>query len=82
MIGRPQITSTSNPLVKQVRALRQRKTRAETGLFIVEGLHHVGEAIESGWDIKSILYAPNVATSTFGKELLAADDPETPAGLF
>ncbi len=39
-------------------------------------MHHVGEAIESGWDIKSILYAPNVAASTFGKELLAADDPE------
>ncbi len=74
MIGRPQITSTSNPLVKQVRALRQRKARAETGLFIAEGLHHVGEAIESGWVIDSILYAPNVATSSFAKELLATDD--------
>ena len=43
------ISSHSNPLVRQVRALRSRKGREKTGLFLVEGIHHVGEAVEAGW---------------------------------
>lgn len=42
------LTSTANPLIKQVRALRQKKSRAASGTFLVEGIHHVGEAIEAG----------------------------------
>ena len=52
-----------------MRSLRQRKARAETGLFIVEGLHHVGEALEAGWEIDLILYTPDVLTSDFGRDL-------------
>jgi TrmH family RNA methyltransferase len=37
------ITSRDNPKIKQVRALRQRKERAARGLFLVEGIRHVGE---------------------------------------
>src|SRR5512140_2781269 len=68
---KPIITSMSNPLAKRVRALRQRKQRSELDLFVVEGLHHVGEVIEAGWDIDSILYAPDVLTSSFASILLA-----------
>ena len=64
------ITSLWNPLVKQARALRQRKARTESGLFLVEGIQHVGEAVEARWDIDSILYAPDLLTSTFAKDLL------------
>ncbi|HEY9151650.1 MAG TPA: RNA methyltransferase [Anaerolineales bacterium] len=70
-MSRPLITSLTNPLVKQARALRQRKSRAESGLFIVEGLHHVGEALEAGWQIDSILYSPEVLTSDFGHALIS-----------
>ncbi len=76
MSNRPLISSTSNPLIKKVRALRQRKTRAETGLFVVEGIHHVGEAVEAGWEIDSILYAPNVLVSNFANELIARNTQE------
>jgi len=65
------ITSLSNPLVKQARALRQRKARLEAGLFLVEGIHHVGEAVEAKWDVDTILYAPGLLTSSFAKDLLA-----------
>jgi len=41
------------------------------GLFIVEGLHHVGEALEAGWEIDSILYSPDVLTSDFGRDLIS-----------
>ena len=64
------ITSTSNPLIKQVRTLRQKKARVETKTFLVEGIHHVGEAIQAGWDVEVILYAPELLTSGFAKDLL------------
>lgn len=64
------ITSLSNPFVKQARALRQRKARSESGLFLVEGIHHVGEAIQAKWEVDSILYAPELLTSTFANGLL------------
>lgn len=65
------LTSTSNPFIKQVRALRQKKARAESGTFLVEGIHHVGEVLEAGWDVESIVYAPDLLTSGFAKDLLA-----------
>jgi RNA methyltransferase, TrmH family len=64
------ISSTSNSLVKQARALRQKKARNESGLFLVEGIHHVGEVVEAGWKVETILYASGVLTSPFAHELI------------
>ncbi|MGE5643924.1 MAG: RNA methyltransferase, partial [Byssovorax cruenta] len=66
-MDKPLITSLSNPLIKQARALHQKKARAESGLFLVEGIHHVGEAISAGWEVDSVLYAPQLLTSEFAK---------------
>ena len=65
------ITSLSNPLIKQARALRQKKARRESGMFLVEGIHHVGEVAEAGWDIESIIYAPDLLTSSFAHDLIS-----------
>jgi TrmH family RNA methyltransferase len=43
-----QITAFSNPLVKQVRGLRDKKNRRRDGLFIAEGLRILTEAREAG----------------------------------
>jgi TrmH family RNA methyltransferase len=43
-----QITAFSNPLVKQVRGLRDKKHRRAEGLFIAEGLRILTEAREAG----------------------------------
>ncbi|MGC8856772.1 MAG: TrmH family RNA methyltransferase [Anaerolineae bacterium] len=67
----PLLTSLSNPLVKQARALRQNKARAESGLFLIEGIHHVGEALEARWPLQTILYAPDLLSSEFAHRLLA-----------
>ncbi len=64
------ITSLSNPLIKQVRKLRQRKERAESGLFLVEGIHHVGAVIEAGWPVQIVLYDPERLVSDFGRDLV------------
>ena len=74
---KPLITSLSNPLIKQARSLHQKKARTESGLFLVEGIHHVGEAIEAGWDVDAILYAPDLLTSNFAKELLSRHSSES-----
>jgi RNA methyltransferase, TrmH family len=67
---KPLITSLSNPLIKQARALRQKKARLESGLFLVEGIHHVGEVLEAGWDVESVLYASGVLTSAFAHDMI------------
>ncbi|NOY99682.1 MAG: RNA methyltransferase [Chloroflexi bacterium] len=67
----PLITSRGNRLIKQARALRQRKARSETGLFLVEGIHHVGAAVEAGWDVETLFYAPGLLTSDYARGLIA-----------
>lgn len=64
------ISSPSNPLIKQARALRQKKARDESGLFLVEGILHVGEAAAAGWQIESLLYCPERLKSGFGRQLV------------
>jgi RNA methyltransferase, TrmH family len=79
---KPLITSLGNPLVKQARAMHQKKVRRESGLFLVEGIHHVGEVIEAGWDVESVLYTPDTLTSGFAHDLIARlGAPEGSSGL-
>jgi len=68
---KPLITSLGNPLIKQARALRQKKARLESSSFLVEGIHHVGEAVEAGWDVDAVLYAPDLLSSDFARDLIA-----------
>jgi TrmH family RNA methyltransferase len=62
-----QVTSLTNPLVKAVRALHQRKARDETGQFVAEGLKFVVEALELGRFPEILLHGPEAA----GHPLLA-----------
>jgi RNA methyltransferase, TrmH family len=50
------ITSVQNPLVKRLHALLDRKGREESGSFLIEGVHLVQEALQSGAEITTILY--------------------------
>ena len=72
MIEKEALTSRSNPLIKKLRSLRQRKGRVETGLFLVEGIHHVGAAIEANWDVDTLLYAPELLKSDYARDLIVA----------
>jgi len=68
---KPIITSLSNSLVKQARSLHQKKVRNESGLFLVEGIQHVGEALDAGWHFEAVLYAPDLLTSNFAQDLIS-----------
>lgn len=50
------ITSPSNPIIKDIKALELRKRRKESGLFIVEGLRAVREGVELGFALKYLAY--------------------------
>lgn len=64
------ITSFSNSKVKTIRKLEQKKYRQETGLFFIEGLRTVGEAIQTGAAIETLVISPDLLESQFGESLL------------
>lgn len=68
------ITSRSNPKVKAIRALRQHKARQESGTFLVEGIRHVGEAVEGGARLEAIFYAPELLHSAYALDLIEAQE--------
>ncbi len=55
------ITSLANPTVKAVRALHLRRARQESGLFLVEGLRSVSEAVAQGISPQILLHGPEAA---------------------
>ncbi|MHB1126465.1 MAG: TrmH family RNA methyltransferase [Bacillota bacterium] len=57
------ITSADNPLIKTVKNLKRRKARTELGLFVVEGLRGVREAIQSPATIEVVLYSPELLSA-------------------
>jgi TrmH family RNA methyltransferase len=67
------ITSSANPSIKSIRALRQRKEREERGLCFVEGIRQVAEALDSGASVEQLIVAPELLTSAFAHQLLASD---------
>ena len=62
-IARPgrvhEITSTANPIVKDIRRLTQKRHRDETDSFLGEGLKLVLDAVEQGWHVATLIYAKN-----------------------
>lgn len=64
------ITSLSNPRIKAIRKLRDRKERQETGLFYVEGLRIAAEAGQIPGRVETLIHAPELLTSSFGRQLV------------
>jgi RNA methyltransferase, TrmH family len=64
------LTSPNNPKIKQIRALRQHKARLESGLFVVEGIRHVGEAAEAGAQFDYLCYSPDFLKSDYALGLI------------
>jgi TrmH family RNA methyltransferase len=65
------LTSRNNPKIKQIRQLLgYRKERHSSGLFVVEGIRHVGEALEAHAQVEYICYAPELLSSEFAHQLI------------
>jgi TrmH family RNA methyltransferase len=63
------IASRSNPKIKLVRSLSQRKARQESGLFAVEGTFHIGAALEARAPLEFALVAPEALRGDFARGL-------------
>lgn len=57
------INSLTNPTVKFVRALHMKKTREESGQFLVEGLKIILDALDCGHVPKMVFFGPKESTS-------------------
>ncbi len=67
-----EITAFSNPLIKRVRNLREKRHRREEGLFIAEGLRILAEAEEAGRLPRWIFYTAEMRTHPLVLRLAAA----------
>lgn len=55
------LTSTTNPKIKQIRALQARtRSRREAGAFVIEGVRLVEEALAAEWQTQYVLYTPGL----------------------
>ena len=56
------ITSTANPKVKWVRQLQANsRERRQAGVFVVEGVRLVEEALAAGWEAQLVLYTADLS---------------------
>jgi RNA methyltransferase, TrmH family len=68
------ITGFSNPLVKQVRALRDKKYRRVEKQFLAEGLRILTEALDVGIVPKMLWYAPDSEAHPLVQRLITATE--------
>lgn len=64
------ITSTANEQIKAIRKLRERKYRQETGIFYIEGIRIVREAMMHPKRIQTLIVAPDLLQSVSAEEAL------------
>ncbi len=63
MSGRfKEISSTANPLIKEIRGLALKKNRDASGTFMAEGLKLVSDAVEKGWNVKTLVFGKSLAS--------------------
>jgi RNA methyltransferase, TrmH family len=69
-----EITGFSNPLVKRVRSLRDKKYRRAEGAFLAEGLRILTEAMDAGTLPHMIWHAPETSAHPIVKRLTEATE--------
>lgn len=69
-----QVTAFSNPTVKLLRSLRDKKARRAEGLFLAEGLRIIAEARDSGQLPQIIAFSSEGASHPLAAEIIAASE--------
>ncbi|HSX13259.1 MAG TPA: RNA methyltransferase [Chlamydiales bacterium] len=64
------ITSLQNSRVKLCVALRDRRSRKDTGLFLIEGYREITRAIDAGRTIETLLICPELFLGEKNEELI------------
>lgn len=67
-----QVTSHSNPVVKEIKGLvGQRKHRAQSGLFVGEGLKLATDALDAGWGVRYLAIGPEARDNPHAQQAAA-----------
>ena len=66
-----EVTSLTNPIIKDIRLLEKKRHREETGTFLAEGMKLVIDALDNGWEIRTLIYS-KAGKGNEGVEALAA----------
>lgn len=69
-----QVTAFSNPTVKRLRSLRDKKSRREEGMFLAEGLRIIAEARDSGSLPEIVAFSADGARHPLAAEIIAATE--------
>ena len=84
------ITSRDNKIYKRIKALKDKKQREKEGVFLVEGIRGVSDAVKNGLKPETIVLAEDFTgtapkcenTVAFAKRLFAeVSDTQTPQGI-
>lgn len=70
------ISSITNPRIKYIRNLAHRQEREKSQLFFVEGIRIVAEAIQLHAEIQTLVYAPALLKSQFGRDLVRQQEQQ------
>lgn len=65
-----EITSSKNPLIKEIKSLYKKKGRVKTGYFIIEGIKIIKEAIDYNYELKNIIFTDELKRTLEGEEFL------------
>ncbi len=68
------ITSAANPVAKRVRLLADRKHRRREGAFVIDGIQPVWRAIEAGWEIETLVVAPDLLSGSDAMRMVAEQE--------
>ncbi len=66
------VTSAGNPIIKDIRALSQKKFRDSSGRFVAEGLQLVRYALDADWPIEIFVYTGAAMSETAVQQAAAA----------
>ncbi|WP_068311691.1 TrmH family RNA methyltransferase [Polycladidibacter hongkongensis] len=70
--GVKQISSHSNPIIKEIKGLvTQRKHRRDSGLFVAEGLKLASDAMDAGWGVRYLALGPEARENQVALEIAA-----------
>lgn len=64
------LTGSQNPLIKEVRALKSKSGREEKGLYLIEGIRFVTEALKENIELRYVMFSETYLSDRGSQDLL------------
>lgn len=82
-----EITSSRNPLIKEIKSLYRKKERMKSSSFIIEGIKIIEEALDNNYPLRKIVFTDELLSTRDGKDFYnrikdSEDLVSVPANIF